>query len=376
MKVVSVETHLVSVDHDWLLVQVHTDEGLTGVGEASPIGLTRLTLAGVQELARYLVGRDPSGIEGHWQAMYRGSSRYRGGVVRQSALGAIDMALWDIEGQRLGVPVYRLLGGPYRWRIRAYANHWYRGLTEPAQFAEAATEQISKGYTAFKLSPWGAQGEFTERETLRRAVGIVQAVREAVGPDVDLAIEAGERFLPRTAVQAAHAFEPYDIFFLEEPVPFENTKALAKVARSINIPVATGERLYSRYEYRELLELQAADIVQPDIKNAGGITEVKKIATMAETYQVQLAPHNPCGPWQCLASIHIAAACSNFLILETTVGPHAASQSLAFHPPRVDTEGYFSLPEKPGLGASLLVEGLREWPYRSTFQSSHFTFKE
>jgi len=380
MKITAVDTYLVSPGsgpvNSWLFVQIHTDEGITGSGEGGPPGQTKITQTAINELGRYLIGQDPVGIEGHWQAMYRGTSRYRGGAIRQSAIGAVDMALWDIQGQRLGVPIYNLLGGPYRTRVRAYANHWDRGCKTPAQFADVAKGVVEQGYTALKFSPWGELGQLTEKEILRGADRIMDAVRSAVGPDVDLAIECAERFVPRTAIEAARVIAPYGIFFMEEPVTYENVKAMALVARSIEIPVAAGERLFSRFEFREPMELQSIAIAQPDTMNAGGITEVRKIASLVETYQVQIAPHNPSGPFQCLAALQLAAICPNFLILETSIPSHSSWRVVASTPPEVDGDGYFSIPTAAGLGSHLLVDGVKKLGYLAPSHGSHIQFRE
>jgi len=376
MRVTAVETFLSFVGwRNWLLVKVSTDEGIVGWGEATTAGRERTVAAAVEHLSEYLIGRDPTGIEAHWWGMYRGTSRWRGGVILNSAIAGIEAALWDIEGKRLGVPVYRLLGGPIRERVRAYANRWFVGCQEPEEYAERALQVVEAGFTAMKWGPFGRAGTLGERESINRAVKNVEAVRRAVGPDVDLAIEGGDHFLPRNAIDAARALEPYGIFWLEEPVPFENSAALARVARKVNVPIATGERLLHRWEFRELLEQEAAEIVQPDLTHCGGILEGRKIAALAETYQVQFAPHNSGGPIQTLMSLHVCATAPNALILETFVSEAELRDRVCTRPLQVEN-GSFALPTEPGLGTDILIEELADHPFKQPPLESYFQFRQ
>ncbi|MGH7922487.1 MAG: mandelate racemase/muconate lactonizing enzyme family protein, partial [Candidatus Dormibacteraceae bacterium] len=255
---------------NWLFVRVSTDEGLVGWGEGSLHGAIGSVETAIGELSPLLLGEDPSGPERHWQRLYH-AWRWRGGPVQQTAISALDTALWDLEGKRLGVPVYRLLGGPIATRFRSYASHWLEGAETPEQVQEAVGEAVGRGFTGFKWSPFGERwwGDGEERG-IRRAAALMEAARDAAGPDVDIFIECGERLSPRTAVRAAEALGPFHPGWLEEPIPFENPEAMARLQREIAVPIATGERLLSRWDYRELLAQGGCKVIQPDVMHAAG----------------------------------------------------------------------------------------------------------
>lgn len=364
MKITRIETFKHWIDWcNWLFVKVSTDEGLHGWGEASLHGAVESVETAVRELGAYLVGRDPAGVEAHWQGMYH-AWRWRGGPTLFTAMGALDMALWDIEGKRLGVPIYRLLGGPFRDQIRAYASHWLYTARTPEEAFEGGKEAVRRGFSAFKWSPFDARTlRESESVAIARAAEMMAAAREGDGPDVDIMVECAERLSPRTAILAAQAFLPYRPYWFEEPIPFENAKAMASLQREMPVPIATGERLLSRWEFRELLENQGCRIVQPDLMHAAGLSEVRRIAWMADTYYVPVAPHNPGGPICTLAAIHLAASIPNFLILEQMEMEQPIRRAICTHPPTI-VDGHFVLPTEPGIGTDLDLTPLEDPKYR------------
>jgi len=364
MKITKIETFKYWIEWcNWLFVKVSTDEGLYGWGEGSLHGAIESVETAIHELEPVLIGKDPSGVERHWQAMYH-AWRWRGGPTLFTAMGALDIALWDLEGKRLGVPVYRLLGGPFRTQLRGYASHWLAGVDTPEQAYEGAREAVRRGFTAFKWSPFNVQKlRENEAAAIRHATELMAAAREGAGADVEIFVECGERLSPRTAVIAAHAFAPYRPGWFEEPIPFENAKAMASLQREMPVPIATGERLLSRWEFRELLEEGGCKIIQPDLMHAAGISEVRKIAAMADTYYISVAPHNPGGPICMLAAMHLAAAIPNFLILEQMEGERRLRDALCTQP-IIYKDGFFELPTGPGLGSDLHLDVLRDHSFR------------
>ncbi len=364
MKITKIETFKYWVEWcNWLFVRVTTDEGLHGWGEGSLHGPMGAAEAAVHELGAALIGQDPAGVEAHWQRMYH-AWRWRGGAVGMTALSALDSALWDIEGKRLGVPVYRLLGGPFRPRIRAYASHWLGGVTTPEGAYEGAKDAVRRGFSAFKWTAFDANRlRENEHRAITDAAALMAAAREGAGDDVEIFVECAERLSPRTAVLAARAFLPSRPAWFEEPIPFENAKAMAQLARELPVPIATGERLLSRWEFRELFEGGGCAVAQPDLMHAGGITEVRKIAAMADTYYIPVAPHNPTGPICTLAALHLGASIPNFHILEQMEGERALRDALCTVPLRYE-DGDFLLPTAPGLGTDLDLDALRDHEYR------------
>lgn len=345
-------------------VVVSTDEGIDGVGEVRMINNTAALLGYLAEAAtNHVVGSDPFAIEALVQRMWR-RDYGRPGQIEMSGIAAVEIACWDIIGKALDQPVFRLLGGPVRGRIKAYANGWYTVERTPELFHEAARRVVEKGYLGLKLDPFGAGSYELSRAEVVAAVALVEAVRDAIGADADLFIEMHGRFTPSTAVRIAQALAPYEPAWIEEPVPPENLRALKKVADRVRLPIATGERIHLRHEFRELLELQAADVVQPDPTMCGGISETRKLAAWAEAYYVLVAPHNVGGPISTAASLHLGAAIPNFKVLEhfndfTEAYVKAAAPG---NPEVVD--GYFALPAGPGLGVVLDEDLVREYPQR------------
>jgi galactonate dehydratase len=361
LKIRDVETVVVFGGfRNWVFVRVQTDEGITGTGEATLEGRAETMVAAVGELRRYLVGQDPLRIEHHWQAMYR-QPFWRGGPVLNSAISGVEMALWDILGKSVGLPVYQLLGGACRDKLRVYANG-PRGET-PEELAESALALKEQGYTAMKLAPFGATKPLDGIAPIRRAARIMEAVRLAVGPDVDLAVDAHGRLSPAMAIQMAHAIREFGIYFYEEPCLPENPATMATVARECGIPVATGERLFTKWGFREVLEGQAAAVLQPDLAHCGGISEARKIAAMAEVYYVGMAPHNPLSPVNMRASLHLDAAIPNFVIQEWVSDDPPWRDEILVHPVVVK-DGYVELPSEPGLGTELNLDVCAAHPYQ------------
>jgi galactonate dehydratase len=365
VRITGLSTHVVGTPwRNLTYVQVHTDEGLTGVGEARMLGHTDALLGYLAEAApRHVTGSDPFDTEDLVRRMKYGDFG-RAGEIVMSGIACVEMACWDIVGKALGQPVWRLLGGRVREAVKAYANGWYTVERTPEAFHDAATKVIERGYRALKLDPFGhGHLELDRAETLR-SVSLVEAVRDAVGPEADLLVEMHGRFSPATAIRLAGLLRPYDPGWIEEPCPPENLRALAKVAAHTDLPIATGERIHDRIEFRELFELQAADVIQPDISHLGGISETRKLAATAETHYVLVAPHNVGGPVLTAANLHLAACTPNFTIQEHFNDfADAAIKRVAPGLPEV-VDGYFALPEAPGLGVELDVEACAEFPRR------------
>lgn len=356
---------------DLLFVKVETDEGLVGVGETRPLNRTETVMAYLAEAGpRYALGHDPFNVESLTQMMFRGDFG-RAGEVVMTGIALLETACWDIIGKALNQPVYRLLGGAVREKIKAYANGWYTVERTPEEFYKAAKAALSKGYRALKFDPFGAGFYELERVEKNRVISLVEAVREAVGPEVEILVEMHGRFNPVTAIEMAKELSRFQPGWYEEPVPPENLGALRKVAEAIaplGIPVATGERMHTPYEYRELFELQAADIIQPDISHFGGLLNTKKLAAWAEAYYILIAPHNVGGPVSTAVALHLAACTPNFKIQEH-FNDFADSYVLDAAPglPKVE-DGYFSLPQGPGLGVNLNEDVIAAHPR----QGAHF----
>jgi galactonate dehydratase len=344
-------------------VELRTDEGLTGVGEVRMLGHTDALLGYLAEAEeRYVLGADPFAIEALVQRMYRGDYA-RAGEIAMSAIACVELACWDIVGQALGQPVHRLLGGAVRERIPAYANGWYTVEREPSEFAAAARTVAERGYRALKLDPFGPGWLELDRDERLRSIALVEAVRDAVGPAVDVLVEMHGRFTPAMAIALARDLEPFAPGWIEEPVPPENLRALAKVAARVSIPVATGERLHTRYDFRELFELQAADVIQPDITHLGGLWETRKLAATAETSYVLVAPHNVGGPVATAANLHLAACTPNFKIQEHFNDfADAWVRDVAPGLPEVGDDGCFPIPTAPGLGVRVDWDAVAEHP--------------
>ena len=349
------------------IVKVETDDGLVGLGECRALNRTNGVLGYLSEAApRYILGEDPFNIESLVARMFR-EDFGRAGEITQTVTALLEVACWDIVGKALNQPVYKLLGGAVRNRIKGYANGWYTGERTPDEFHAAAKRVLAKGYKALKFDPFGAGFYEMERAEKTFVIGLVEAVRDAVGPDVEILIEMHGRFNPVTAVEFARELAPFKPSWLEEPVPPDNLAAQKKAADAIaplGIPVATGERLHTMYEYRELFELQACDIIQPDITHFGGILNTKKLAAWAEAYYMLIAPHNVGGPISTAAALHLAACTPNFKIQEHFNDfSEAYVKKAAPGNPEIE-DGYFALPSGPGLGVTLDEEVVAANPRR------------
>ncbi|HEV2583662.1 MAG TPA: mandelate racemase/muconate lactonizing enzyme family protein [Ktedonobacteraceae bacterium] len=368
MKIVDVKTYVLGTAwRNLTFVEVITDDGLTGVGEVRMLNHTDALRGYLAEaVPNHVLGHDPANIEDLVQRMYR-NDYARADEIAMSAIATIEIACWDILGQAQGKPVYQLIGGAVRDRIKAYANGWYTVERTPGEFHQAARRAIEKGYRALKLDPFGAGFYELDRAEKNKAVALVEAVRDAVGQDTEILIEMHGRFNPATAIAIARELEPFNPGWIEEPVPPENLAALKKAADKIASPVATGERLHTRYDYRPLFELQAADIIQPDITHFGGLLETKKLAAWAEIYYILVAPHNVGGPVSTAVALHFAASTPNFKIQEH-FNDFAEAWVKAAAPGNPEVvDGYFSLPQGPGLGVRLNKDVVREHPQQRIF---------
>ncbi len=361
MKITDIQTYVVRIGwRNYLFVKVDTDEGISGVGEAYPVGPDKATVEAITYFNEWLRGKDPMDIEGLWQLMYTGS-RFPGGSILNAAISGIEHALFDITGKALNTPVYRLLGGKCRDKIRVYQAP--RGDT-PEKLAEDALRLIDRyHFTALKISPQAAGFEKQPwNAVVRGAAARMEAVRRAVGDDIDIAVDPHARiFEPARAIDMANALAPYKPLFVEELTRPETVDALAKVRQHTDVPLATGEMLYTKWEFKDLLMTGAVDIIQPDICLCGGIQETKKIASMAEAFYVALAPHNPLGPVATAVNVHLAATCPNFLILEYTADDVPGRKEFLKEPMKL-VDGYLEIPDKPGLGIELNEEVLPNYP--------------
>jgi galactonate dehydratase len=338
---------------------MHTDKDIVGLGEPILEGRSRTVAAAVQEIGRVILGKDPRMIEHNWQSVYRWQF-YRGGPILTSALSGIEHAMWDILGKSLGVPVYGLLGGPTRHKIRVYKHC---GGPAISRHVPSAATAVKEGFTAVKT---GIPGPLKYVDTLARVRQVERyfgSMRRTVGPDVDIAIDFHGKASPAMSIRLAKALEPHHPMFIEEPVLPGNVDELVRVARSTSIPIATGERLFTKWDFREVIQRQAATVLQPDLSHAGGISEVKKIAALAECYYASIAPHCPLGPIALAASIQLDACIPNFLIQEhVTLGEGYLKE------PFEVVDGHIPLPTKPGLGIELDEDALADKIYDGTWE--------
>jgi galactonate dehydratase len=350
-------------------LKVHTDEGLVGISECRNVARTDSLLGYLDGASkRHVLGSNPFDIE---SLVYRMSNHDYARIdgVAGSGIALVEMACWDIMGKALNLPVYKLLGGAVRDKIKAYANGWYTVERKPEEFHKAAQKVVKRGYKALKVDPFGAGFYELERKERVLSVSLIEAIRASVGPDVEILVEMHGRFSPATAIRISHDLEEFDPSWVEEPVPPDNIEAMAKAAAKINIPVATGERLYTRFEVRRLLELGCVDVLQTDITHSGGLLEGKKIAAMADTNYVTFAPHNVGGPVSTAANLHLAACTTNFKIQEhfnDFVDPWIKDAAKGGGYPEV-VDGYFPLPTGPGLGVTLNEDLIKEHPMTGNF---------
>ncbi len=365
MKITGLKTFVANVQRTNLVfVKLYTDAGHEGVGEATLEWKTLTVVAALEELERVLVGRDPFASDAIIEQLHR-DSYWRTGAVFRTALGAIDAALLDIKGKALGVPVYELLGGRFRDRVKCYANHWYFGAQTPEQYADLARKAVAMGYGALKWDPFDAADLEMSRAERTKTIDIVAAVREAVGPDVELMLDVHGRLNVPTAIAMCKALEPYDLTWVEEPTPPENIDALAQVRRASNVPIAAGERWYEPARFLEALQKEAVDILQPDVSHAGGLAETKRIAHMAHANLIPVAPHNPVGPVMNAMTLHTAVAIPNFTLFETVSVDVPWRKALVEETLQFE-QGALLAPTEPGLGVELNEEACADFPYQPT----------
>ncbi len=358
LRITKLETML--VQPRWLFLKIHTDEGVVGLGEPLVEGRAKTCATAVQEVAPYLVGKDPRHVVHHWQAIYR-HAFYRGGPVLTSVLSGIEQALWDIKGKLLGVPIYELLGGPTRDRVRVYAH--------VRNDVDLLKRRKAEGFTAFKTGVLNgtALGIVGSPQEIDTSIEAFAALREAGGKDVDIGIDFHGAISPQNAKLLIKGLEPFKPLFVEEPCQCQNVDVMADIARGTHLPIATGERLFTKWGFREILEKNAATILQPDLCHAGGIFECRLIAGMAEAYYASIAPHNPLGPISLAAGLQLAASVPNFLCQEqVSLGEGYLKQ------PFVVKDGYVDVPTAPGLGIELDEEQLaarigHDWQNRETY---------
>jgi galactonate dehydratase len=359
MKITGFE--LYKIPPRWLFLKIETDEGVSGWGEPVVEGRADSVRASVEELMEYLIGRDPRNIEDHWQVLYRGGF-YRGGPVLTSAISGIEQALWDIKGKFYNLPVYEMLGGAARSHIRVYS--WIGG-DRPQDAGAAAKEKADAGFTAIKMNGTEEMNYLDSFSKVEAAVDRVAAIREACGKDFGIAVDFHGRVHKAMAKILAKELEPYRPMFIEEPVLAENSEALAEIARHTTIPIATGERNFTRWGFKQLLIDGHVDIIQPDLSHAGGILEVKKLAAMAETFDVAVAPHAPLGPINLAASLQLDACTPNCIIQEQSLGIHynKGSDLLDYLvDPKVFkyVNGHVEIPSGTGLGIEIDEDKVKE----------------
>lgn len=363
MRIIDIKTFPVDCFRtNWVFVKVYTDEGITGVGEATLEYKEKALIGAVEHIKESLVGQNPLNIEKIWHDTYR-DAYWRGGAVLMSALSAVEMALWDILGKALNVPIYQLLGGKVNDKVRIYVNGWFAGAKEPKEFAEKAKIAVERGVTAMKWDPFGKNYMEISNAELDKALQCVAAVREAVGDQIDLLIEGHGRFNVPTGIKIAKELEQFKPMFFEEPVPPDNLDALKEVKTKSPVAISAGERLYTRWDYREMFDKMAADYIQPDISHAGGIMELKKIAAEAECRYIPFAPHNPSGPVANAATLQLAASCPNFCILEIMYSDvewrkDVTTENLHYQ------DGCITISDKPGLGLEINEGECLRHPYQ------------
>ncbi|WP_080507470.1 mandelate racemase/muconate lactonizing enzyme family protein [Bryobacter aggregatus] len=364
VKITGLDTHRCRMDgREYLFVEVKTDAGIIGLGEASLPARIQITEEAVRWLEPRLKGLDPAGIEAHWNRLYYQENRWRDGSVLMTALSAIDIALWDIEGKRLGVPVWRLLGGNNQKPMRVYWSHWSANLSPrtPETIAELARKTVAEGWTTVK---WVIPRADSEQARLRQVVSEIEAIRKAVSMSLDICLEMYETYSMRSALDLARAVAPLKVMFLEEPVWRESNLALGQIAAQSPVPLAGGEGLLNRWQFRDLLEARGAMIVQPDVIHCGGITEIRKIAALAEVYGAEVAPHMWYGPIGHMASMQSMAGVRSYLMSEWDGNNMRRLHELTGGTLPLVEKGHVTLPDRPGLGLTMdFSDWKRRFPY-------------
>jgi galactonate dehydratase len=378
MKLTAVKTLIVNARmRNWIFVKVETSEpGLYGWGEATTEWKTKAVVAAIEDVAELIIGQDPRRIEHLWQIMFR-QYFWRRGVINMSAISGIDQALWDIKGKELGKPVHELLGGPVRDTLRFY-DHLGGGSLEsmygteaPEQFAERIQQSVNAGFTAVKAMPIPVSEPIENPRVLKYVACCVEAMRKAAGDDIDIMLDLHARTTPAAAIQFGRMLADYHLYWYEEPCWTEHVDAMVEVARTLPFPIATGERLVTRWEFRELLEKRACSIIQPDVCHCGGISEARRIAALAETYMISVACHNPVGPVSTVASAHVAFATPNYLIQEV-VRKDVPWRNEIIDEPLTIENGICVPPRKPGLGIQVNEEEAHKHPYQREITMERF----
>ena len=359
---------------NWLFVRIDTDAGISGWGEGSLQYKDAALEAEILDFGKFLEGKDPRRIDWIWSSLYRRVT-WAGGPISMSAISAIDLALWDLKAKSLEIPVWELAGGMHRDKVRVYANGWFEDLSEavpgvpaetvarqasPQLHAEAALRLRDAGWTALKFYPFGGPQTITPQR-IRHGIDLVKAVRDAVGPDMEIGIDVRARLDPWSAGRVAQQLEQFNIAWMEEPILYDNIEAMAEFARSVNVPVSTGEQLYNRWEFRPLLATNTVRMIQPDICHCGGFSETRKIANMAETYYVPVAPHNSNGPISTLASLHLDMSIPNAFMQEIFVSFIERYQEVLTNPIDI-SDGHATVPSGPGWGADIDLDVLAKYP--------------
>jgi galactonate dehydratase len=363
MKIIGQKVFVANVSRtNFVFVKLYTDEGIEGVGEATLEWKTKTVVAALEELERVLIGRDPFATDAIVEQLHR-DSYWRTGAVFRTALGAVEAALLDIKGKALGVPVFDLIGGRFRDRVRCYANHWFYGAATPEQYAENARKAVAIGYRALKWDPFDTADLEMDRAQRRCTIEIVEAVRDAVGPDVELMLDVHGRLNVPTAIAMCKALARFDLTWIEEPTPPESIDALADVRAASPVPIAAGERWFEPGRFIEALARKAVDILQPDVSHAGGLAETKRVAHLAHSYMIPVAPHNPVGPVMNAMTLHLSVAIPNFSVFETVAldvpwRKELVRETLQFE------DGALLAPTAPGLGVELIEEACARYPYQ------------
>jgi galactonate dehydratase len=362
MKITAQKVFVANVSRtNFVFVKFYTDEGYEGVGEATLEWKTLTIVSALEELERVLIGRDPFAVDAIVEQLHR-DSYWRTGAVFRTALGAIEAALLDIKGKALGVPVFELLGGKYRDRVACYANHWFFGAVTPEQYADNARKAVAMGYRALKWDPFDVADLEMDRRQRRQTIDIVAAVRDAVGPDVDLMLDVHGRLNVPTAIAMCRELAPYDLRWIEEPTPPESIDALVDVRAASPVPIAAGERWFEPGKFLEALSKKAVDILQPDVSHAGGLGETKRISHMAHHHLIPVAPHNPVGPVMNAMTLHMSVAIPNFSVFETVSVDVPWRKELVRETLQFE-DGAILAPTAPGLGVELIEEACARYPY-------------